>query len=167
MRSKGPTVFLEPKALYNDPVATAVIPDDFEVPFGKARIRRTGDRLTIVTYGNTTHMCLRVAEKIAKENQVQIEVIDVRSIVPLDSETILKSVEKTSRALVVHEDKLFSGFGAEIAAMLADEAVEYLDGPVRRVGARNVPLPYSPVLENYVLPDVKDIVAAAKSFFHV
>jgi len=162
IRSKGPTVFLEPKALYNDPVTAAPVPDDFEVPFGKARIRRKGDHLTLVTYGNTTHMCLRTAEKIANENKVQVEVIDIRSIVPLDNETILRSVEKTSRALVVHEDKLFSGFGAEIAAMIQEKAFSFLDAPVKRVGATYTPIGFSRILEKAILPGEDMIYTAIK-----
>jgi 2-oxoisovalerate dehydrogenase E1 component len=162
IRSKGPTVFLEPKALYNDPVAVAEVPDDFEVPFGKARIRRQGDKLTIVTYGNTVHMCLRVSEKVASEKNIQIEVIDIRSILPLDSETILRSVEKTSRALVVHEDKLFSGFGAEIAAMIQEKAFRSLDAPVKRVGATFTPVGFNRILEKAILPDDEKIYQAIK-----
>ncbi|MGA3015118.1 MAG: thiamine pyrophosphate-dependent enzyme [Bacteroidales bacterium] len=160
IRSKGPTVFLEPKALYNDPVAIANVPDDFEVPFGKARIRRSGDKLSIITYGNTTHMCLRSAERIAKEKEIQIEVIDIRSIVPLDTETILKSVEKTSRALVVHEDKVFSGFGAEIASMIEEKAFRFLDAPVNRVGATFTPVGFNRILERAILPDDEKIYKA-------
>ena len=153
IRSKGPTIFLEPKALYNDPKAEAFIPDDFEVPFGKIRIRRTGSDLSIITYGNTTHMCLEVAEKIAKESGKSIEVVDIRSLNPLDKEGILSSVKKTNRALVVHEDKMFAGFGGEIAALIASEAFEYLDAPVKRVGATFTPVGFYRALENAILPD--------------
>jgi 2-oxoisovalerate dehydrogenase E1 component len=162
IRSKGPTIFLEPKALYNDPVAVTEVPEDFEVPFGKARIRREGDRLTVVTYGNTTHMCLRVAEKIAKEDKIQIEVIDIRSIVPLDIDTILKSVEKTSRAIVIHEDKLFSGFGGQIAAMIQEKAFNFLDAPVKRVGATYTPVGFNRILERAILPNDEKIYKAIK-----
>jgi len=153
IRSKGPTIFLEPKALYNDPKAEAFIPDDFEVPFGKVRIRRTGSDLSIITYGNTTHMCLEVAEKIAKESGKSIEVVDIRSLNPLDKEGILSSVKKTNRALVVHEDKMFAGFGGEIAALIASEVFEYLDAPVKRIGATFTPVGFYRALENAILPD--------------
>ena len=153
IRSKGPTIFLEPKALYNDPKAEAFIPDDFEVPFGKVRIRRTGSDLSIITYGNTTHMCLEVAEKNAKESGKSIEVVDIRSLNPLDKEGILSSVKKTNRALVVHEDKMFAGFGGEIAAIIASEAFEYLDAPVKRIGATFTPVGFYRALENAILPD--------------
>jgi len=162
IRSRGCTVFIEPKALYNNPAAESLVPDDFEVPFGKARIRREGKDLTIITYGNTTHMCLRVAEKIAEEDNKQIEVIDIRSLVPLDKETITNSVKKTSRALVVHEDKLFSGFGAEIAAMISQESFEYLDAPVKRVGAAYTPVGFNRILEKAALPNDEKIYHAVK-----
>lgn len=162
MRSKGLTLFLEPKALYNSPKAATAIPDDFEVPFGKARIRRQGTDLTIVTYGNTTHLSLDAAEQIEKEMGKTIEVIDIRSIVPLDKETILKSVKKTSKVLVVHEDKVFGGFGGEIAAMIANEGFHYLDAPVRRVGSTYTPVGFNRILEAAILPDVKRIYDAAK-----
>ena len=135
MRSKGFTLFLEPKALYNSVEAAAVVPEDFEVPFGKARIRREGTDLSIITYGNTTHFCLNAAERLEKEKGRKVEVIDIRSLVPLDKETIFESVKKTSKALVVHEDKVFSGFGAELATMIGGEMFRYLDGPVQRVGS--------------------------------
>lgn len=161
MRSKGPTVFLEPKALYNDPLAETVVPDDFEVPFGKARVRREGKHLSIITYGNTTHMALQVAEKIEKEKGLSVEVVDIRSLVPLDKETILNSVKKTSRVLVVHEDKVFGGFGGELSAMIADEAFQYLDAPVKRVGSTFTPVGFNRILEKAILPNAEKIYAAA------
>ena len=124
MRSEGFTMFLEPKALYNSPLAATPIPDDFEVPFGKARIRREGNDLSVFTYGNTTHMCLQAAEKLEKEMGVSIEVIDLRSLIPLDKEAILTSVKKTGKVLIVHEDKVFSGFGAELSATIGEFAFE-------------------------------------------
>jgi 2-oxoisovalerate dehydrogenase E1 component len=166
MRSKGPTLFLEPKALYNDPKSEAIVPDDFEVPFGKARIRRPGSDLSIITYGNTTHMCLRVAENIQKETGKSIEVIDIRSIVPLDTETILNSVKKTGRALVVHEDKVFSGFGAEIAATISDNGFQHLDAPVRRVGSTFTPVGFNRILEKAVLPNDDKIYTAVKEMLN-
>lgn len=160
MRSEGFTMFLEPKALYNAPVAASAIPDDFEVPFGKARIRRPGTDLTILTYGNTTHMCLEAAEKL--KDTASIEVIDLRSLVPLDKDTILASVRKTGKVLIVHEDKVFSGFGAELAAIITEEAFEYLDGPVRRVGSTFTPVGFNRILEKAVLPNTEKIEKAIK-----
>lgn len=160
IRSEGFTLFLEPKALYNAPVAAAPIPDDFEVPFGIARIRRSGTDLTILTYGNTTHMCVEAAEKT--KDIADVEVIDLRSLVPLDKDTILASVRKTGKVLIVHEDKVFSGFGAELAAIIADEAFEYLDGPVRRVGSTFTPVGFNRILEKAVLPNTDRIEKAIK-----
>lgn len=163
MRSEGFTVFLEPKALYNAVVSSTVVPDDFEVPFGKARIRREGSDMTIVTYGNTTHLCLNVAKKLADEGKGNIEVIDIRSLVPLDTETIFNSVKKTSKVLVVHEDKVFSGFGAEIAASISSEVFRYLDAPVQRVGSTFTPVGFNVILERATLPGEDRIYNAAKS----
>jgi 2-oxoisovalerate dehydrogenase E1 component len=162
MRSRGPTVFMEPKALYNDPLAETFVPDGFEVPFGKARIRRQGKDLTIVTYGNTTHMSLQVADKMFQESGKQVEVIDIRSLIPLDKPSILASVKKTGRVIVVHEDKVFAGFGAEIASMIVEEAFEYLDAPVKRVGATFTPVGFNRILEKAILPDTGKIFEACK-----
>jgi 2-oxoisovalerate dehydrogenase E1 component len=162
IRSKGMTLFLEPKALYNAPKAATPIPDDFEVPFGKARIRREGKHITMVTFGNTTHMCLEVADVLEKEQGISVEVIDIRSLIPLDKETILNSVKKTNKVMVVHEDKVFGGFGGEIAAIIAEEAFQYLDGPVKRVGSTFTPVGFNRILEAAVLPNNEKIISAAR-----
>ena len=156
-------MFLEPKALYNDPAAEAEVPDDFEVPFGKARVRREGQDLTIITYGNTTHMCVDIADQIAAEMNKEIEVIDLRSLVPLDKEAILESVKKTNKAMIVHEDKVFAGFGGEIASIITEEAFEYLDAPVRRIGSTYTPVGFNRILEKAILPDAEKIRNAAAS----
>lgn len=162
MRSKGPTLFLEPKALYNAKMAETIVPDDFEVPFGKARVRRKGSDLSIITYGNTTHLSMQAAGNIAEETGKEIEVIDIRSLIPLDSETILESVKKTNRVLVVHEDKVFSGFGGELAAQITSEGFEYLDAPVKRVGSAFTPVGFHKNLEAAILPSMGGIKAAAR-----
>ncbi len=161
LRSKGLTMFMETKALYNSPIAATVVPDDFEVPFGKARIRKTGSDLTLITYGNTTHMSIEAANKIKEEGKGDIEVIDLRSLIPLDKETILNSVKKTNKALIVHEDKVFSGFGAEIASIISDEAFEYLDAPVKRIGSTFTPVGFNRILEKAILPNTEKIYKAA------
>jgi 2-oxoisovalerate dehydrogenase E1 component len=161
MRSRGFTLFCEPKALYNAVQASSVVPDDFEVPFGKARVRKEGTDLSIITYGNTTHQCLDVA-KALEEKGISAEVIDIRSLIPLDKETILNSVKKTGKVLVVHEDKVFSGFGAELAAIIVNEAFEYLDAPVRRVGSTFTPVGFNRILEAAILPNHEKILAAAQ-----
>jgi len=162
IRSKGFTLFLEPKALYNAVDAATVVPDDFEVPFGKARIRKTGGDATLITYGNTTHLCLKVAERLSNENRGNVEVIDIRSLIPLDKETLFESVKKTGKVLVVHEDKVFSGFGAELAAMIGTEMFRYLDAPIQRVGSTFTPVGFHPVLEQAILPNEERIYKAAK-----
>ncbi|MFZ5429015.1 MAG: alpha-ketoacid dehydrogenase subunit alpha/beta [Bacteroidota bacterium] len=160
IRSRGMTMFMEPKALYQDPKAATVIPDDFEVPFGKARIRREGTDLSIITYGNTTHMSLDAAEMLEKEG-FNVEVIDLRSLVPLDKDMIISSIKKTNRALVVHEDKVHGGFGGEVASIIMEEAFEYLDSPVRRVGSTFTPVGFNRILEKAILPDTGRIYSEA------
>jgi 2-oxoisovalerate dehydrogenase E1 component len=161
IRSRGITLFLEPKALYNAPKVATPIPDDFEVPFGKARIRREGEDVSIFTYGNTTPMCMDIAEKLA-EDGISIEVVDLRSLSPLDTDAVLDSVKKTGKALVVHEDKVFGGFGGEISAQISEAAFEYLDGPVMRVGSTFTPVGFNRILEKAILPDIERIQTAVE-----
>lgn len=161
IRSKGPTLFLEPKALYNNPDAAASVPDDFLVPFGKARVRKEGKDLSIITYGNTTHLSLKAAAEIEAAKGKSVEVLDLRSISPLDEEAILDTVRKTGRALVVTEDKVFGGFGGEVAAMIGEKGFKYLDAPVMRVGSTFTPVGFNPILERAILPDVARIREAA------
>ncbi len=161
MRSEGPTLFLEPKALYNSKDAMAVVPDDFEVPFGKARVRREGSDLTVLTYGNTTHFCLQAAQKLSDEGY-NIEVIDLRSLVPLDEEAIAKSVSKTNRCLIVHEDKVFGGFGGELVAFINENCFEDLDAPVKRVGSTFTPVGFNRILERETLPNADKIEAGMR-----
>jgi 2-oxoisovalerate dehydrogenase E1 component len=162
MRTRGMTFFLEPKYLYNQVFAKAANPgENYEIPFGKARVRREGDDLTLISYGTTVHWCLRAATQLKDLHNIEAEVIDLRSIVPLDMETIINSVRKTSKALVVHEDKVFGGFGGEIAAQITEKCFDSLDGPVMRVGSEFTPVPFSKVLEREILPQVEDVVKKA------
>lgn len=156
MRSRGCTVYLEPKALYNAKHAMSVVPEDFEVPFGKARIRREGTDLSIITYGNTVHFSLEVAEDLAKEGY-SVEVLDLRSLSPLDTDAIVTTVKKTNRCLVVHEDKVFGGFGGELVGIINEKAFEYLDAPVERVGSEFTPVGFNRILEKAVLPNSEKI----------
>ncbi|MBL7995121.1 2-oxoisovalerate dehydrogenase [bacterium] len=158
IRSRGITFFLEPKFLYNQIFAQSpkTGPEHF-VPFGKARVRREGSQATIVTYGTTVHWALRAASKLADKG-IGIEVIDIRSIVPLDMDTIIQSVKKTNRVMVVHENQTMGGFGGEIAARIAQDAFEYLDAPVKRVCSEDSPVPFSRVLEAAVLVDEAKIL---------
>jgi 2-oxoisovalerate dehydrogenase E1 component len=160
MRSRGTTLFLEPKALYNAPKAAAPIPDDFEVPFGKARLRKEGTDLSVITYGNTTPMCVEIADKYQKDGKASIEVLDLRSLSPLDTDAILATVKKTGKVLIVHEDKVFGGFGGEVAAYINEHAFELLDGPVKRVGSTFTPVGFNRILEAAILPNAEKIEQA-------
>jgi 2-oxoisovalerate dehydrogenase E1 component len=164
IRGDDPVIFMEHKGLYRQGFAKGPEPGaDYLVPFGKAAIKRTGNDLTIITYGMLVHRTLEAVKEIeAKHAGVSIEVIDIRTMNPLDKETILASIQKTNKALIVHEDTRTQGFGAEIVAILSDEAFEYLDAPLKRVAALDTPIPYSHVLECAVLPQASDIVAAAE-----
>jgi 2-oxoisovalerate dehydrogenase E1 component len=158
MRSRGVTFFLEPKYLYNQVFAKAPNPgENYEIPFGKARVRREGDAMSIISYGTTVHWCMRAATQLKDEHDIEAEVIDLRSLVPLDIDTVVESVRKTSKALVVHEDKMFSGFGGEIASQITEKCFDCLDGPVLRVGSEYTPVPFSKLLERAVLPQVEDV----------
>ncbi|QZE15633.1 2-oxoisovalerate dehydrogenase [Halosquirtibacter laminarini] len=152
IRSKGMTMFLEPKALYNSEVTATPIPDDFEVPFGKLKVRKRGDDLTVITYGNTTPMCVEVATELEKEGY-SVEVIDLRSLIPLDMDGIKTSIAKTNKAIMIHEDKVFSGFGAEIVSQIMEQCFEQLDGPVKRIGATFTPVGFNQALEKATLPN--------------
>lgn len=158
LRSRGVTIFLEPKYLYNQIFAKSAWPgDNFRVPFGKARVRRQGSDMTILTFGTTVHWSIRAANQLKEEHNIEAEVIDLRSIVPLDLETIGESVKKTNRVLIVHEDKVTGGVGGEIAARIAEHYFEYLDAPILRVGSTDTPVPFSRILERAVLPQVEDV----------
>ena len=116
----------------------------------------------MITYGNTTHLCLKAAEQIKEESGKEVEVLDLRSLIPLDEEAIIESVRKTNRALVVHEDKVFSGFGGEIVGIINEKAFEHLDAPVKRVGSTFTPVGFNRILEAEILPNAKKIADAAK-----
>lgn len=159
IRGEDPVLFFEHKMLY---AATGPVPEDpdFMVPFGEAAVVRKGKDVTIIGIGIMVKKALVAAKQLSSKG-IDAEVIDPRTLVPLDKDTLIKSVAKTGRVIIAHEAHLRSGPGAEISAMLAEEAIEYLDGPIIRIGAMNVPLPYSPELENHVLPNENDIVQAA------
>jgi len=161
MRSRGVTLYLEPKFLYNAPMARTKVPAGFAVPFGKARVRREGSNLTIVAYGTPVHFALEASKVLEKEG-VSVEVVDLRSLAPLDMDTVLASVEKTSRVLVAHEDKVRGGFGGEIAAQIQEQAFAFLDAPVGRVGSEFTPVGFARVLERAILPSSDKVLAAAR-----
>ncbi|MEI8134881.1 MAG: thiamine pyrophosphate-dependent enzyme [bacterium] len=162
MRTRGVTLYLEPKALYNAPQAkTFSLGDNELVPFGKARLRRSGEHLSIITYGNTTHLSIVAADELAQEG-ITADVLDLRSLYPLDIEAILATASKTGRVLVVHEDKITGGFGGEISALITEQAFNYLDAPVMRVGSLFQPVGFAKQLEDAILPSAKKIAEAAR-----
>jgi 2-oxoisovalerate dehydrogenase E1 component beta subunit len=161
IRDPDPVLFFEHKYLYRR--IKEVLPDgDYTVPIGKARIARAGDALTIVTFGAMVHTSLEAATQIDAEDSAQVEVIDLRSLNPMDEDAIVDSVRKTNRCLVVHEAPRTGGIAGEIAARVNERCFEWLDAPVRRVTAPDIPVPFSPPLEDYYLVQVGDVVEAAR-----
>src|SRR5271156_1477702 len=160
VRDNNPVLFFEHKFLYRR-IKGEVPAEDYTVPIGKAIVRREGKHLTIVSYAAMMHTSLEAADALAKEG-IQAEVIDLRTLLPLDEETILQSVKKTNKCLVVHEDTKTGGIAGEIAAILCEKAFGDLDGPLMRVTALDTPVPYSPPLEEYFLPNAQKVFATAK-----
>ena len=162
VRDPNPVVFLEHKKAYR--LYRQDIPDDdYTIPIGKAEIKREGSDITLVTYGMMVHHSLKAAEAVQEEDGVSVEVIDLRTVSPWDKECVLESVKKTGKALIVYEDNITGGFGAEVAAVIAEQAFEYLDGPVTRVASPDVPIaPYAGQMEEYILPNPEKIGAAIR-----
>jgi 2-oxoisovalerate dehydrogenase E1 component beta subunit len=160
IRDNNPVLFFEHKFLYRR-IKEEVPEGDYTVPIGKAIVRRPGRDLTIVTYAAMVHASLDAAAQLAREG-IEAEVVDLRTLLPLDRETIIESIRRTSKLLVVHEDTRTGGIAGEIAAVVTDSAFEDLDGPVRRVTSLDTPVPFSPPLEEHFLPNAERIVAAAR-----
>jgi 2-oxoisovalerate dehydrogenase E1 component beta subunit len=162
IRDDDPVLYFEHKYLYRR--VKEDLPEDEEIltPIGKARIARPGTDLSIITYSATVHLAIAAAERIEQEDGASVEVLDLRTLLPLDDDAIVATVKKTNRALVVHEDTRTGGVAGEVAARINDRCFEWLDAPVRRVCAHDVPLPYAPTLEDFVLPQTDDIVRAAR-----
>ena len=161
IRDEDPVIYLEHKYLYRR-IKEELPDEDYIVPIGRAAMRREGRDLTILTYGAMLYPALEAAEQLSKEMGFEIEVVDLRSLLPLDKDAILDSVRKTGKALVVHEDTRTGGIAGEIAAIINEEIFEYLDGPVLRVTAPDTPVPYSPPLEEFFLPNKDKIIKAAR-----
>jgi 2-oxoisovalerate dehydrogenase E1 component beta subunit len=159
IRDDNPVVFLEHKWIYRRVKEVVSEDPDFLVPIGKANVVRQGADVSIVTYGMMAHQALEAAEELAQRG-VSAEIVDLRTIQPMDTLTVLESVAKTSRALVLYESHRFLGVGAEVASVIAEQAFEHLDAPVARLAPPNVPVPFSPTLEDAYLPQVSDIVDA-------
>jgi 2-oxoisovalerate dehydrogenase E1 component beta subunit len=161
IREPNPVLFFEPKKGYR--LIKGDVPDgEVTVPIGPARVTREGTDLSVFAYGMMHWYCLQAAQEVAKEG-ISVEVVDLRTILPVDKQTILDSVKKTSKALIVHEDNLTMGYGAEVAAMIAGEGFEYLDGPVMRLGGPDVPaVPFSHPLQDWFMPDPIKIADAIR-----
>src|SRR5690349_6505159 len=162
IRDPDPVLFFEHKKLYRLPrLREELPPDDYIVEIGKARVARAGRDLSIITFGAMVLTALDAAEELEKEG-LDVEVIDLRTLAPLDRPGLLASVKKTNKAIVLHEASRTGGIGGEITALIAEEAFEWLDAPVIRVASIDTPVPYSPPLEDYYLPQTKDVVDAAR-----
>ena len=161
IRDNNPVVFLEHKKTYR--LVRGEVPDEeYTIPLGVADVKRTGGDITAVSYGLTLHYCLEAAEQVAAEG-IDVEVVDLRTLTPLDTETVLDSVKKTGKILIVHEDNISGGVGAEVAAIVADQAFEYLDAPVTRLCGPDVPtMPFAQTLEDAYMPDTEKITQALR-----
>lgn len=156
----NPVMFLEQKKLYR--TKGEVPEEDYSIPLGVADIKREGQDCTVVTYGRMVQVCLEAAEALEKEG-INIEIVDIRSLLPLDTDTIIQSVKKTKHVLIVHEAVQFGGFGGEICGQIADsEAFYYLDAPIKRLGGKSTPIPFNPKLEAETFPTVEKVIRAVK-----
>ncbi|HSE97250.1 MAG TPA: alpha-ketoacid dehydrogenase subunit beta, partial [Blastocatellia bacterium] len=157
IRDDDPVLFFEHKLLYRNPKIKQEVPDeDYIVPIGKAAVRREGKDLSIITYGAMVYTALEAADRLEQEG-IDVEVIDLRTLQPIDREAIVESVKKTSKVIILHEATRTGGMAGEITAIINEEAFEYLDGPVVRVTSIDTPVPYSPPLEEFFLPQVDDV----------
>ena len=160
IRDPDPVIFFEHKFLYRR--IKAELPDeDYTVPIGKAAIRRSGSDVSVITYGAMVFVALDAAKELEKEG-IDVEVVDLRSLLPYDKETVLESVKRTNKVILLHEDTRTGGFAGELAATISEEAFDHLDGPIRRITAPDTPVPYSPPLEEFFLPKVSDVVRVAR-----
>jgi pyruvate/2-oxoglutarate/acetoin dehydrogenase E1 component len=162
IRDNNPVIVVEHKAMGG---VTGEVPEgEYLIPIGKADIKRAGDDVTLISWSSMVNKCLTASETLA-ENGIDVEVIDLRSLIPLDKDCIFKSVEKTGRVVIVHEAVEVSGYGAEIAAMIADKRFDFLDAPIKRVASPYTPVPFSAVLEREYQPNEEKIVSTVKSLF--
>jgi 2-oxoisovalerate dehydrogenase E1 component beta subunit len=160
IRDNDPVVFFEHKALYRR-IKEDLPEGDYTVPIGKAKVFREGKDLSIITYGSMVYVAQEAAETLEREG-VSAEIIDLRTVLPLDEETVLASVRKTSRAILLHEDTLTGGIGAELAARIAEKAFDCLDAPVVRIASADTPVPFSPPLEEAFMPNAKKVLEKAR-----
>jgi 2-oxoisovalerate dehydrogenase E1 component beta subunit len=160
IRDEDPVLFFEHKYLYRR-IKEELPSNEFLVPIGKADIKREGRDISVITYGAMVHKALEAAEVLA-EDGIELEVVDLRTLVPLDKAKVLESVKKTNKVILLHEDTRTGGFAGELAAVIAEEVFEYLDGPVMRITAPDTPIPYSPPLEEFFLPKASDVIRVAR-----
>jgi 2-oxoisovalerate dehydrogenase E1 component len=161
IRCDDPVLFLEHKRLYRETHDRAPYPGpEFAIPFGNAKIVRPGTDITLITYGAIVPRALQAAQKAQRLHGIEVEIVDLRTLNPYDWEAIATSVRKTSRVIVAHEDMISWGYGAEIAARIADELFDSLDAPVRRIGSMDTFVAYQPVLEEAILPQPETILKA-------
>jgi 2-oxoisovalerate dehydrogenase E1 component beta subunit len=160
IRDNNPVLFFEHKFLYRR-IKEELPAEDYTVPIGKARIAREGQHVSVITYAAMVYTALEAAEILAKEG-IELEVIDLRTVLPLDRDAIRETVEKTNRVIVLHEDTKTGGIAGEVAAIINEEAFDDLDGPIVRITAQDSPVPFSPPQEEYFLPKVSDIVREAR-----
>lgn len=159
IRDDDPVIFFQHKRLF---AQTGEVPEgEYVIPIGSAEVKRPGKDITLLTYSRMTYLCLEAAEQLEKLG-IEAEVVDLRTLKPVDFALIAESVTKTNNVLIVHEACLTGGFGAELAARIGEELFDYLDSPVSRIGTKDVPIPFSPVMEEFVLPQVGDIVEGAR-----
>ncbi|KAF0249974.1 MAG: 2-oxoisovalerate dehydrogenase E1 component beta subunit [bacterium] len=160
IRDEDPVLYFEHKFLYRR-IKEDIPDDDYIVPIGKAKVRREGRDISVITYGAMVHVALEAAEKLQHEG-IDLEVVDLRSLLPYDKETILNSVVKTSKVILLHEATRIGGYAGELAAVIAEEVFDCLDGPIVRVTAPDTPVPYSPPLEDFFLPNAEKLMKAAR-----
>jgi 2-oxoisovalerate dehydrogenase E1 component beta subunit len=163
IRDNDPVIFFEHKLLYRR-IKEELPLGDYTVPLGKAALRREGRDISVITYGAMVYVALEAAETLAAEG-IDLEILDLRTLVPLDEEAVLQSVRKTSKVILLHEDTRTGGLGGELAARISEKAFDYLDGPVVRITAPDTPVPYSPPLEDAFLPKAADVVARARELY--
>jgi len=160
IRDEDPVVYFEHKFLYRR-IKEELPEGDWIVPLGKADVKRSGKDISVITYGAMVHLALEAAATLANDG-IDLEVVDLRTLMPLDKERILDSVKKTNKVILLHEDVRTGGIAGELAAIIAEEAFEYLDGPILRITAPDTPVPYSPPLEEFFLPKTSDIIRVAR-----
>jgi 2-oxoisovalerate dehydrogenase E1 component beta subunit len=160
IRDEDPVIYFEHKFLYRR-IKEVLPEEEYLVPIGQADIKRSGNDISVITYGAMVHNALEAATVLAEEG-IELEVLDLRTLLPLDKERILESVKKTNKVILLHEDVRTGGIAGELSAIIAEEAFEYLDGPIMRITAPDTPVPYSPPLEDFFFPKTSDIIRVAK-----